>query len=466
MRSLRVLAIGIIFIGLIGLGLFAGCSRTLFKPTSPAVVKPSATPTNTPSVTATSTPSATPTPTLDYHFIIDDFKGTGGGGSDSVSQIYVIQDENGHWRDGGWSVSNDVGVTTILLGTGVVDPNAIEQNVTFNPTGLSGYDQLIFTFTNPAGTHNAGITYYDATVGGRYTGISFWAKVKTMPSTICNSTVPFWVDFVDNGAVTDHSVAVPFTTSWQQFTVYFNQAGWDQGEDANSTALNPASIQFIKFEPQNLGTNNFNIDFLIDDILLIKSASPAAPTAPSSNLITDLDDGANHVIFHNGGPFYSGAASPWSGYWYDFEDTNGVGTSECPNGAVSGTVIFPDSPGCNGNPSSPGDDPQNFAIHFWGVDGTPCTLPPYANCPFAGMGFNFLNPGGPYDVSAFSNSDSHGIQFYVKWGASWNSSYASGFWLKFPEAETATAAEGGNCTPIISAASPPGNVTIIIAIIC
>ena len=436
----RVCIIGIMATGLTGLGFFMGCTRQLDEPVAQTLAPkvPTLTPTLSPTATVTSTPTATPNARL----ILDDFKGTGGSGSDSVTQLYVQQDEAGHWRDGSWFAVNDVGVTTILSGTGMVDPTCVEQNITFNPTGTSGYDQLGFNFTNPAGTNNAGISFYDATVGGRYTGISFWAKVKTMPSTVCGASVPFWVDFVDNGAVTDHSVAVPFTTTWQQYTVFYNQAGWDQLEDGNSTALKAVSIEAVKFEPQNLGTNNFNIDFLIDDVQLTNATQPASPTAPSPTLLTDFEDGANHVVFNNSSPFYAGTASPWSGYWYVFDDGTALGTTECPNGSVSGTAFFPDAPGCN--TTTLANDPQNFAAHMFGMVGT--ANPP--NYPYAGMGFNFEKPAGPYDASAFANSLSHGIQFYVKWGPAWNSStYATGFFMKFAEVETATAAEGGTCDP-------------------
>ncbi len=351
-----------------------------------------------------------------------------------MSQIYVTKDENGHWRDGYWFATNDVGVTTILSGVGTVDATAIEQSVTFNPSGTSGFDQLGFTFTNPTGTLNAGVTFYDATVGHHYTGISFWGKVKTMPSTICGAAVPFWVDFVDNGSVTDHQVAVPFTTAWQQFTVYYNQAGWDLLEDGSSTALNPVSIQSVKFAPQNLGTNNFNIDFLVDDVQLVTTTSPAAPTAPGSTLLSDFQDGENHVAFYNTAPFYAGSPSGRTGYWYIFADNFSVGTVECPNGAVSGTAFFPDSPGYDGT--------QDFAAHISGTVGAACGAP-YTTCPFAGLGVNFLKPEGPYNASAWATTDfSHGVQFYAKWGPSSN---VAGVFVKFPEVATATAAEGGSC---------------------
>ena len=438
MKSWRFFAWGIFLTGLAGLGFFVGCSRDLSVPESPniPVSKINATPTSSPTSSPTATVTPTPTPNLG---LIDDFKGTGGSGSDSVSQIDVTKDENGHWRDGVWFVTNDVGVTTILSGVGTVDATAIEQSVTFNQpsSGTTGFDQLAFTFTNPTGTHNAGVSLYDATVGGRYTGISFWGKVKTMPSTVCGATVPFWVDFVDNGSVTDHQAAVPFTTTWQQFTVFFNQAGWDLAEDGSSTALNPASIQAVKFAPQNMGTTNFNIDFLIDDVQLITTASPALPTAPGPTLLSDFKDGGNHVVFNNTSPFYAGSSSGRTGYWYTFADNFSVGTSECPNGAVTGTAFFPDSPGY--------DSSQDFAAHFSGVVGAACG-PPYNTCPFAGLGVNFLKPEGPYNASAYAGASfadtSHGIQFYAKWGPSSN---AAGVFVKFPEAGTATPAEGGTC---------------------
>jgi hypothetical protein len=183
-----------------------------------------------------------------------------------------------------------------------------------------------------------------------------------------------------------------------------------------------------------LGTNNFNIDFLVDDIQFVGTAAPAAPGPPSTDLLTDFQDGGNHVAFYNTSPFYAGAPSGRSGYWYVFADNFSVGTSECPNGTVNGTAFFPDSPGYGGT--------QDFAAHITGTVGASCG-PPYDTCPFAGLGFNFLKPEGPYDASTWATTDfAHGIQFYAKWGPA---SSAGGVWLKFPEMATSTAAEGGNC---------------------
>lgn len=390
--------------------------------------------TNTPTITATFTntltstntftPTSTPTPTPDYT-LIDDFRGTGGYGNDSISAIYSTQDENGKWRDGYWYAASD-GQTVINSGTGTVNPTCIEYASTFTT-----FAKLVFTFTNPAGTNNAGVTYYDATVGSRYTGISFWAKVNVMPTTVCGNSVPFWVDFVDSQPVSDHSAAVPFTTSWQKFTIYFNQVGFDgPTADANSTALNPVSIASIAFMPQNLGTAGFNVDFSIDDIRLISTTQPAAPTAPSVKMIDDFADGNNQVIAYNGSPFDAGTSSGRNGFWFVSADNFGVGTTQCPNGTVNGTVLFPDGPGYGGS--------QDFAAHMSGVMGSDCSTRGYSNCVYALMGCNFLQPAGPVNGSTFT-----GIQFYAKWGVTSNS---PGIWVKVPQSTTAGTTEGGTCS--------------------
>jgi hypothetical protein len=323
--------------------------------------------------------------------LIDDFNGTGGSGSDSVSNICVVQDQNGHYRDGSWYAASGDGSTVISSGSGTVDPTCIEYATTFSTNA-----QLIFTFTNPSGTRNAGVSYYDATVGGRYTGISFWGKAKTLPSTICGSAMPMWVDFVDNQSVTDHTIAVPFTTSWQQYTIYFNQVGWDQvngASDGNSVALNPVSLMAVKFEPQNLSTSNFNVDFLIDDIQLVSSAAPAAPTPIPANLIDDFGEGKITVITYNGSPFYAGTSSGRNGPWFAYADT--TGTNECPNG-VNQSSFFPDAPGYGG--------PMDFAMHFSG------TLIMAGG--WAGEGCNFSQTG--FNVNKYNGSGFTGFTYYVK----------------------------------------------------
>lgn len=397
-------------------------------PTNTGTSTPTPTITNTPTNTFTSTdtmtPTNSPTPTPDYT-LIDDFKGTGGSGSDSTSGIYSIQDENNKWRDGYWYAASD-GPTVIFSGTGTVNPTCIEY-----ATNFATYAKLVFTFTNPSGSNNAGVTFYDATVGGRYTGISFWAKINTMPTTVCGTSVPFWVDFVDSQPVSDHSAALPFTTSWKQYTVYFNQVGFDgPPNDANSTALNPVSITAIAFAPQNEGIAAFQVDFSVDDVRLVSSAAPAAPTAPSANMIDDFADGNNQVIVNNGSAFDAGSASGRNGFWFVSADNFGVGTTQCPNGSVNGTVVFPDGPGYGGT--------QDFAAHMFGVMGTDCSTRSYSNCVYALMGCNFLQPSGPVNCSSFT-----GIQFYAKWGGSSNT---PGIWVKVPQSTTAGTSEGGTCS--------------------
>jgi hypothetical protein len=344
--------------------------------------------------------------------LIDDFEGPTSSYSDSVSNINVVQDQAGNWRDGYWFAYSD-GTPSFAAGTGYASSTALECSGTMNVD--AGF---VFTFTQP-GTgcaHNCGVTYYDATVGGRYTGISFYAKLASVPSAICHGTLPLQVDLVDNGAVTDHIVAVPLTTTWQQFTIYYDQAGNANGQVAAN------SLGEIKFMPQNLGTAAFSYDFLLDDIQLVTGADPTPPTPVPAKMIADFVQGSNQVIT-NSGLYYSGSSTGNTGYWFTYSDT--FGSTTCP---VTGSSFFPDSPGYGGT--------NDFAGHFSGVV-APAGPPNY---PFMATGLNFLKNPGPVNISAYT-----GIQFYAKIGPS---ATASGVWVKFPETKTATVAEGGDgsCT--------------------
>ncbi|HTC19368.1 MAG TPA: hypothetical protein VK859_00875, partial [bacterium] len=332
------------------------------------------------------------------YVLIDDFEGTGGAGSDSVANLYAIQDQSGNWRDGYWYAASD-GSTVISSGTG--DPGtAIEYNTTFG-----SYAQLAFSFINPGGAHySASVTTYDATVGGRYYGISFSAKANSLPATICTSTMPMWVDFVDNNATApDHVVAVPVTMGWQNYTIYFDQAGFDAGLDGNSVALNPVSIVAVKFEPQGLGTAAFHVDFLIDNVQLVSTTDPAPPTAISSKLINDFESGINQNVTNASGKFYAPTTTGRPGYWFVFCDTEGTGTAECPNGAVNGSVFFPDSPGYGGTAGDPG-----FAAHITGTVGTNGNTNG-GMYPYLGLGTDFVSSTTSYDTTPYT-----GISFYGK----------------------------------------------------
>jgi hypothetical protein len=340
----------------------------------------------------------TPTPNF---LLLDDFEGT--GGTDNIGSIYSIQDENGQWRDGYWYAASDGG-TIITSGTG--NPGtAIEYNNTFG-----SFAQLAFTFINSGGPHySASVTTYDATVGGRYYGISFSAKANSLPATICTSTMPMWVDFVDNQGIPDHIVAVPVTMGWQNYTIYFDQAGFDAAPlDGNSIALDPTHIMAVKFEPQGLGTAGFHVDFLVDNIKLVSTADPAPPVAISPKIINDFENGINENVTYAGGKFYAPTSTGRPGYWFVFADT--YGSTECPNGTINGSVVFPDSPGYGGTAGDPG-----FAAHITGtVLGGPgvcvgTTTPPYDNCPFVGLGTDFVSSTTAYDTTPYT-----GISFYCK----------------------------------------------------
>ena len=329
--------------------------------------------------------------------MLDDFEGT--GGTDNISALYSLTDQTGTLRDGTWSAQSGTGATIITSGTG--NPGtAIEYATSIS----ASYAQLTMNLLSSANP-------YDATVGGRYYGISFSAKINSLPTNIaCNSpggngmsTMAMYVDFVDNQTPADHIVAIPVTVGWQNYTIYFDQAGFDANLDANSLPLIPTSLIAIKFQPQSLGTNGFNFDFLIDNIQLVSTTDPGAPVqAINPKMIDDFENGDNQVILNSGGKYYAPTSTGRSGYWFAFADGNGTGTSECPNGIVGGSTLFVDSPGYGGTTGDPG-----FAAHFTGAIGA--AGPPYC---YAGLGFDFNGANSAYDATGGGTYT--GVQFYWK----------------------------------------------------
>jgi hypothetical protein len=362
-------------------------------------------------------PSLTPTPAPNLA-LIDDFEGATSTYSDSVSNIFVIQDQAGNWRDGYWYGYSD-GTFSFGPGAGYNSATALEcQSTQTNDAGFC----LTFTNPGPGCSHNCAVTYYNASVGG-YTGISFWAKLNSMPAALCENAMPLEVDMVDNSAVTDHYQVLPLTTTWTQFTVYYDHM---LSGGVSGTAVNPASISTIKFMPLSLGVTvtTFSCDFLLDDIQFVTGADPNPPTAFSSNMIDDFENGINQSEWN-----YNGTITK-PGYWYTYAGDGGNGTppppdpnssifSVCPLAGERNGVVFLSTTGYN----------SYWALHVTGVWGD-------ETYPFIGTGLNLQEPRAQTDLTALN-----GMTYYAKYGTT---NAGVSMYVKFPNGYTDPS--GGVCT--------------------
>jgi len=112
-----------------------------------------------------------------------------------------------------------------------------------------------------------------------------------------------------------------------------------------------------------------------------KSADMVGRCGPEG-LIDDCEDNNNQVMKQGGR----------AGYWYSMVDSEGS-TIEPPGGST-----FTMTQG--------GAKGSGYAAHVKGKI-------PFTAKPYAGMGFNFVDPPGPYDASKYA-----GISFFAKRGSS------------------------------------------------
>jgi hypothetical protein len=232
-------------------------------------------------------------------------------------------------RNGFWSASSD-GTTAVSSVAGYGGGTAINYTSTF-----SSYSQLVLNFLNPAAT-------YDATVGGIYTGISFYAIANSFPATNCTGTQIVNIDFYDASAV-DHYFAIALNNTWQQYTVFYNQA-----LSAAGANVNPAALSSVKFVPLNNGTASYAANFSLDDIQLITTAAPPAATPVPANIIDNSQAVTNNINVTGTSQIQFGGGS--GGYWFDYGDST-TASVMCPSG-ISGTAFFKSSPGHSGADTS------------------------------------------------------------------------------------------------------------------
>ena len=330
--------------------------------------------------------TATPTPNVK---IIDDFEQLGGSPNDS-GNIYQVTDQNAKLRDGSWFDFTDAGstaVTNFASSPAQQGTYAAEFSGTMNLG--SSYAGFGFSFTNPNdGGANQGVSFYDATVGGLYTGIVFTAEVKNMSVSNCTGTQSVWVDMVDNSGSPDHVLAIPVTAAYQPYTIFYNQCLNSAG-----TALDPTNMYQVVFKPQSFGTSNYTYDFMVDNIQFTSAAAPAAATPVPNNVVDNFQNGTNQVQFP-----YIGANG---GYWFDYVDP-GDAANICPAG--SGGAFFLSSPG-HGTvvPGVP-----SFAARF-AASSIAFGPPSYAG--YGGAGFAF-NGSGTVDLSGGGQWSR--LVFYIK----------------------------------------------------
>jgi endoglucanase len=110
-------------------------------------------------------------------------------------------------------------------------------------------------------------------------------------------------------------------------------------------------------------------------------ASSGGKDCTGDYLIDDVADGNNQILVQDGR----------KGYWYTFVDK--VGTTISP---PAGHKFIQSPGGANG---------AAFAAHMLGK------VSSSGDPQYAGMGFSFTNPKGPYDASKFT-----GVAFYAKVG--------------------------------------------------
>jgi hypothetical protein len=336
--------------------------------------------------------------------LIDDFSGTAPDyqGGDN-SEINVIQDQAGNWRDGFWFSNSSA--TSVVSYTSTTAPpgftTAAEMSGTLS--AYSDYAQLGFSFTGGTQSTGQGETTYDVTGGAGFTGISFWGKMTGSSTIPCTGSVPVIVNLSDT---LPHSQAVPFTTTWQHFTVY-----WDQ-----FSGLNTAAVSQLFFQIDGNGSSA-NYDMVIGDLTFVTGADPFPPTPVPTSMIVSFENGNSNLYTGN-------TSNPLNGimYTYDNSGTNSQPPIVCPG---EGGTFFPSAGGYQS---------------FW--NGSLTTTVPASDQ--VAIGLNFLAPQGPYDASPNHTSTYYnGIQFYMKWSETGGT---SGVRVNIPIVETEPPSNNGNCT--------------------
>jgi hypothetical protein len=220
-----------------------------------------------------------------------------------------------------------------------------------------------------------------------YTGTCFTPAVRF---SITDGTT----DSLNDGNGVD--LTLPTQGTWTPVTVFFNQMMTTGASVSQTHVFDATTATSMKWQFQQEGAG-YNIS--IDDIYFVTTTPPTAavpPTWPVA-LIDDMEGGTNQILLNGQGGVTRG------GYWYSVVDP--FGSTICPPAASPSAPFIMNSPGY---PSSPYGG--NYCARISGVLAAPCG-PPWSTCPYVEMGFNFLNPQGPYNISTYGYT---GIEFYAK----------------------------------------------------
>gem|GEM_PF-3377910 len=239
---------------------------------------------------------------------------------------------------------------------------------------------------------------YDATVGSRYIGISFYVQAKSMAVSNCDGVQAINAIFTDSNPVTA-SIAFPVTQGgWTPVTLFFNQFLSSTGTLVDPTKLVQAQFQIL--DNGYTGANN-NFDILWADFQLVAAGAPGAPAAAATplpaNVVSNFTNGTNQVQYM--------PPSGLQGYFYNYIGTAG-GDAMCP---LAGAV-FDSAPGHLAQviPGIP-----SFAAHYSGTSND-----------YSGYGWGFAKNNVATNISAYTQ-----LVFWVK------SASSNTFTLDFQDTE-------------------------------
>jgi len=343
--------------------------------------------------------TATPTPNP---LLIDNFE-------DGDNQVSVVAGRNGYWA----TYVDAYGSSVVPSAAGTFAPDTSPGDGSTYAAHISGtmappsnsyasvYAGLSGNFVNPQGPYNITTNVPGAT------GIAF--KIKATYTNTCANEMPAVRFSVADNTTSSSSdtngvaVTVPTMGTWTPVTVFFNQMMTTGSNVPQTHQLDLTTAIAMKWQFQGEG---LGYDIWVDDIQFVTTAPPTATVPPtwSANAIDNMEDGDNQLLLNG----------PRNGYWYTVIDT--AGGTICPPAAATGLPGAPFIMQPGGNAGS------NYCARISGTTGAACGPPSYSNCPYAELGFNFLNSGGTavvinsatvyeYDISALGLT---GVQFYAK----------------------------------------------------
>ena len=428
----------------------SGGFTSTFTLTFTVTLTPTLTSTSTPSPTFTVTNTSTPSPTPTTNpYIIADFE-------EGSTQDVTANGFTGYWYP---VVSTGASVTAVSLvpGGGCQSTGNYIEFTCMSGTTAPVYSTLQGDFVNPTGAFNInGLT-------GPPDSFIFCIK---SPS---GATTQVWFGVSDNATQSTGDTAGVYvsniTPNWQAVTVCFNHMesqGFPGGNPGHM--FDPTTAESMQWKSTASGSS---VDIAIDDVQFAKlglGTCPALTPTPTQNpmVIDNFPTTSNQIV----------TIGTRNGYWYCYSDLGNSGTlpsaqtlgptnyiitapgetaasnpiSIQGNGGAtlnsgtipSGTTLvwgistcftgnggvsqFTSTNGAQFIMANPGN-PDPYTAYFTGYLGYNCTgadfLNAYSECPFAGMGFNFINTGtGPKQTYPLTLANlgftPNGISFWGK----------------------------------------------------